>query len=160
MDKKGDKINEQLPGVLNSLRWLVMGVGLVVVFILVGGSYALLFKKNQVAYVEQSANDTDWEEEDYEIENGREIGTGLLVDKNWTLIKRHCTQCHTTKIITQNRASREGWASMILWMQETQNLWDLGEDLEGVLDYLARNYGVADEGFSSEMIIQEWYEIE
>ena len=145
---------------LNSLRWLVMGVGLVVVFILVGGSYALFFKKNQVAYVEQSANDTDWEEEDYEIENGREIGTGLLVDKNWTLIKRHCTQCHTTKIITQNRASREGWASMILWMQETQNLWDLGEDLEGVLDYLARNYGVADEGFSSEMIIQEWYEIE
>jgi hypothetical protein len=159
MDMEEDKIKEHLPGLLNRLRWLVNGVGLVVIFTLVGGSYALFFQKNQVEFVEQIAQDSEWEE-DYEIEDGKEVSTGLWVDKNWTLVKRHCTQCHTTKIITQNRASKEGWAGMILWMQETQNLWDLGEDLEGVLDYLSRNYGVATNGVNSEMVIEQWYEIE
>jgi hypothetical protein len=160
IEEKGNKYKEELPNVLNRLKFLIWGVVLVLIFILVGGSFVLFFQSNEIQYIEQMSSDEEWEEDEFEIVNGQEVTTGLLVDKNWTLIKRHCTQCHTTKIITQNRASREGWENMISWMQETQNLWDLGEDHDGVIDYLTRNYGIVKNGIYSELIIEDWYEIE
>jgi hypothetical protein len=43
--------------------------------------------------------------------------------------------------VAQNRADRDGWLQMIRWMQDTQNLWPLGEAEPVILDYLAENYG-------------------
>jgi hypothetical protein len=66
--------------------------------------------------------------------------TGLIEDKNLTLVKAHCTGCHSTKLIGQHRFTREGWVGKIRWMQQNHNLWDLGQSEKTVLDYLEKYY--------------------
>ena len=57
------------------------------------------------------------------------------------LVSTQCTACHSARLITQNRADRDGWLAMIRWMQETQGLWPFDEATEtAILDYLAKNY--------------------
>lgn len=94
-----------------------------------------------------------------EIENGIHVLTGLKVDENWELVRQNCTACHSPKLVTQNRATREGWKKMIRWMQQTQNLWDLGENEPKILDYLAKNYAPKASGRRAQLDITEWYEI-
>ncbi len=67
--------------------------------------------------------------------------TGLVMAPGFELVSTQCVVCHSARLITQNRADREGWLAMIRWMQETQGLWPLGEQESVVLDYLAANYG-------------------
>jgi hypothetical protein len=67
--------------------------------------------------------------------------TGLVLAPGFAVVSAQCTVCHSAKLISQNRANREGWLAMIRWMQETQGLWPLGENEVPVLDYLAANYG-------------------
>ena len=67
--------------------------------------------------------------------------TGLVLAPGFDVVSTQCTVCHSAKLISQNRADREGWLAMIRWMQETQGLWPLGEDEDRVLNYLAANYG-------------------
>jgi mono/diheme cytochrome c family protein len=72
-------------------------------------------------------------------------GSGLIIDAGWELVRGHCVACHSARLVTQNRGSRETWLSMIRWMQETQGLWQFDQATENtILDYLARNYGPAD----------------
>ena len=67
--------------------------------------------------------------------------TGLIVDENFQLVKSHCTACHSAKLVTQMRANREGWESLIRWMQKTQNLWPFPPATEAsLLDYLSEHY--------------------
>ncbi|CCH00638.1 hypothetical protein FAES_2629 [Fibrella aestuarina BUZ 2] len=73
--------------------------------------------------------------------------TGLAIDNNLTLVRAHCTGCHSTKLILQNRFTRDGWKQKIRWMQRTQKLWDLGEAEPAVLDYLTKHYGPEDKPF-------------
>ena len=75
------------------------------------------------------------------------------------LVIANCTGCHSGKLVTQNRATREGWQNMIRWMQATQNLKDLGADEEKILDYLAANYAPADQGRRQNLQVEEWYEL-
>lgn len=86
--------------------------------------------------------------------------TGLIMDEGVNLVKAHCIGCHSSKLIMQNRASREGWESTIRWMQKTQNLWDLGENEEKILDYLAENYAPEEKGRRKPLENIEWYELE
>lgn len=67
--------------------------------------------------------------------------TGLAIAPGFEVVSTVCTVCHSAKIIIQNRASRDGWHSMILWMQEKQGLWPLGEQESVILDYLSAQYG-------------------
>ena len=67
--------------------------------------------------------------------------TGLALAPGFDVVSVQCTVCHSAKLITQNRADRDGWSSMIRWMQQTQGLWPLGVNESTVLDYLAANYG-------------------
>lgn len=68
--------------------------------------------------------------------------TGLVMDDNWQLVAAHCGACHSTRLVTQNRGSRDTWLYLIRWMQETQGLWPFNEPTEQILlDYLATNYG-------------------
>ena len=76
------------------------------------------------------------------------------------LVIANCTGCHSGKLVTQNRATREGWRNMIRWMQETQNLRDLGTDEEKILDYLAKHYAPAEQGRRQNLVVEEWYELE
>jgi len=77
------------------------------------------------------------------VVHGSEIDTktGLVIAPGFEVVSVQCTVCHSALLVTQNRASREGWLSMIRWMQETQGLWPLGEQEVVVLDYLAEHYG-------------------
>jgi hypothetical protein len=61
---------------------------------------------------------------------------------NWQIVAAHCGACHSTRLVTQNRGSRESWLEMIRWMQETQGLWPFNEETEKILlDYLETHYG-------------------
>lgn len=75
------------------------------------------------------------------------------------LVKTHCTSCHSAKLIVQNRATREGWLNMIRWMQQTQNLWDLGENEEMILNYLTTHYAPEEKGRRENLKDIEWYEL-
>ncbi len=66
--------------------------------------------------------------------------TGLVVAPGLDVVKANCTVCHSARLISQSRADRQGWLSMIQWMQKTQNLWPLGPNEPIILDYLATNY--------------------
>lgn len=94
------------------------------------------------------------------IENGIHVKTGLIVDDGFNQVKATCLACHSAKLVTQNRADREGWKKMIRWMQETQNLWDLGQNEDIILDYLAKNYAPEDKGRRAPLKNIEWYTLE
>lgn len=84
--------------------------------------------------------------------------SGLALGAGFKLVKQNCTVCHSAKLITQNRATRAGWATMIDWMQAKQGLWDLGENEPAILDYLATYYGVPENaGRRPNLEEIEWY---
>ena len=68
--------------------------------------------------------------------------TRLVKSRDWELVREECTSCHSTKIVVQTRADRDGWLGMLRWMQETQELRRFSPDEETrILDYLVREYG-------------------
>jgi hypothetical protein len=93
------------------------------------------------------------------IENGIHVKTGLKNDPNLKVVIGACTSCHSAKLITQNRATREGWKNMIVWMQETQGLPDLGHTEPIIIDYLAQHYAPQEVGRRRNLDIAaiEWY---
>lgn len=92
--------------------------------------------------------------------DGIDAATGLYLDENLKFVQAHCTNCHSSKLITMNRFTREGWEEKIRWMQKTQNLWDLGEAEPLVLDYLAKYYAPEERPLRRQPLeIKEWYEL-
>ncbi len=75
------------------------------------------------------------------VQDTLDTETGLVIDNQLTMVKAQCTGCHSSKLILQNRFTRDGWKEKIRWMQRTQKLWDLGEAEPVVLDYLTKHYG-------------------
>ena len=58
------------------------------------------------------------------------------------LVRVNCGVCHSLRTVTQTRATRAGWESLLRWMQSTQNLWAFPPEREAaILDYLAEHYG-------------------
>lgn len=95
-----------------------------------------------------------------EVVDGKDVETGLLAGDGLELVKANCTACHSSALILQNRFTREGWHSKIVWMQETQGLWDLGGNEAIILDYLAANYAPqAPQGRRIPLSGIEWYEL-
>ena len=87
--------------------------------------------------------------------------TGLVSDGHLDLVKAQCTGCHSSKLIVQNRFTRDGWKQKIRWMQANHNLWDLGETEKPVLDYLEKNYGPQVASSRREPIKNiKWYKLE
>lgn len=93
------------------------------------------------------------------VENGIHVETGMVYDNNFELVRRSCTSCHSSKLVIQNRATRDGWKQMIDWMQETQGLQDLGKYEVKILDYLEKNYAPQETGRRKVLDIsdEEWY---
>jgi len=68
--------------------------------------------------------------------------SGFVIAKGWETVKGNCTVCHSAKLVTQNSGSRAHWADLIVWMQETQGLWQFNPEMEAtILDYLSTHYG-------------------
>lgn len=99
-------------------------------------------------------------EEFDKIENDIHLATGFKNDEGLQLVIANCTSCHSAKLVTQNRATKEGWLGIIRWMQETQNLWDLGNNEAIIVDYLAKNYAPDKKGRRQALQQIEWYDLE
>ena len=67
--------------------------------------------------------------------------TGFRMSGDWQLVRAHCTGCHSSKLVTQQRGTAQQWLAMIRWMQKKQNLWQFDADTESrIIAYLSENY--------------------
>ena len=151
--------NQQFEQLIKTLLGLVRGIFLVVILMGILSIYFLKFYNPAHFTTEPDIPQVTMEAEP-EIKDGIHVATGFIVDTNYELVVTNCTNCHSPKLVTQNRATKEGWRSMIEWMQETQNLWDLGENEEKILEYLAKNYSPGQQGRRKPLSDIEWYELE
>ena len=95
------------------------------------------------------------------IENGIHVRTGLIEAEGlMTVVVNNCTNCHSSKIIIQNRMNAERWNATITWMQETQNLWNLGKNQEVIVNYLVTNYPPTKKGRRENLSNIDWYVLE
>ncbi len=93
------------------------------------------------------------------VEKGIHVKTGLKADPNLQVVIGACTSCHSAQLISQNKATRQGWKNMIVWMQQTQGLGDLGANEGIILDYLAKHYAPKETGRRNNLDTEaiEWY---
>ena len=92
--------------------------------------------------------------------DGIHTPTGLKDGEGLNIVVQTCTVCHSSKLITQNRATRDGWKNLIVWMQQTQKLWELGENEEIILNYLEANYSPEMKvSRRPPLQVSEWYEL-
>jgi len=140
---------------------IILGLG-ILIFVFIGYYFFDAAVQDQGEFI---AADAPIPLEDIEnrIENGVHVQTGLLDGEGLNLVIANCTACHSAQLVTQNRADRDGWKKMIVWMQETQNLWELGTQEETILNYLAKNYapeGVEIVNFRRAPLKDiDWYEL-
>lgn len=100
-------------------------------------------------------------EDDFDkIENGIHVRTGFVEADGLMETVNNCTNCHSSELVLQNRLSKEGWIANIRWMQETQNLWDLGANEEIIVDYLVKNYPIIKKGRRGALTDIEWYDLQ
>ena len=100
------------------------------------------------------------DEDEDRIEKGIHVRTGLIDAEGLMTVVNNCTNCHSAKLVIQNKMSAESWNAAIKWMQETQNLWDLGENQKIIVDYLVTNYPATSKG--RRMVLKDinWYTLE
>ena len=94
------------------------------------------------------------------IVDGIHVSTGLVEGEGLEEVVTNCTTCHSSKLIIQNRMGKEQWNATIRWMQQTQGLWELGENQEIIVDYLTTNYPVFRKGRRAVLKDIEWYTLE
>lgn len=59
----------------------------------------------------------------------------------------NCNQCHSIKLVVQNKMTREGWDQTITKMQVKHDLWELEiKERKQVLDYLSQNFHPTQKG--------------
>ena len=118
-----------------------------------------LFDKSPNITTEEVVADSLEENSEIEIKDGIHTETGFIAANGLEAVINNCTNCHSAKLVTQNRMTREGWLTTIRWMQKTQNLWDLGDQESIILDYLAKNYAPENKGRRQNLTVEEWYEL-
>ena len=94
------------------------------------------------------------------IENGIHVRTGLIAADGLMTVVNNCTNCHSAKLVIQNRMNKERWATTIDWMQRTQNLGDLGGNEAIIINYLVSNYPPTKVGRRGNLTNIDWYELE
>ncbi len=140
------------------LIFLLMSVASIGVLVLLYNPDLIMMKADQPE-VEEYAEIP--EEDDFDkIENGIHLRTGLIEAEGLMEVVNNCTNCHSALLITQNRMNKERWIATIRWMQETQNLWDLGKNEEIIVNYLVENYPPTKKGRRANLENIEWYELE
>ena len=132
-------------------------------FIITGGLLVLYSINPDVLNFKQETNtiaSITVEENEDKIENGIHLRTGLVDAEGLMTVVNNCTNCHSSKLVIQNRMNEERWNTTIKWMQETQNLWDLGKNQEVIVNYLVTNYPPLDVGRRATLTTINWYELE
>ena len=131
-------------------------------FIMVGVLMAYyVFDPNFSAFKDHTETTILLKEVDEDIiENGIHVRTGFVDAEGLMTVINNCTNCHSAKLVIQNRMSKEHWNATIRWMQETQNLWGLGLNQEIIVNYLVTNYPVEDTGRREKLTNITWYDLE
>lgn len=170
-DQKGTRDNS-----MNNLLTLLMStVNFIVITIILAFGYLILedhihdflnkkkYSPEELELIARKANarqNAEEEEANWDkVVNGIHIRTGLYDDPDLQIIIASCTSCHSAKLVTQNKATREGWKGMIKWMQATQGLPDLGKYEPTILDYLAKYYAPSNTGRRKNLDVAsiEWF---
>lgn len=94
------------------------------------------------------------------IKDGIHTPTGLIAGQGLESVLRHCVSCHSSKLISQNRATADGWRAMIQWMYDTQNLPELGDQEGIIISYLAEHYAPGISGRRKNLDIKKWYPLQ
>jgi len=128
-----------------------------IILILIGLVIALIINPNLLDKKPENEYSTVIDND--RIENGIHVRTGLLEADGLMEVVTNCTNCHSAKLVTQNRMNTEGWKETIDWMQETQNLWDLGKNEAIIINYLVTNYPPEPKGRRASLANVEWYEL-
>ncbi|MEL6357018.1 MAG: hypothetical protein AAFQ37_08830 [Bacteroidota bacterium] len=140
-----------------------VGCLLTLIYLLIGDHLPTVFDRPEpLSSTNSSSNSTIQKTDADEVVDGIHVATGLVYAEGFDIVRGTCTACHSAKLVTQNRATRAGWSQMIHWMQETQGLWDLGEQEPIILDYLATHYAPEEEGRRANLDVEaiEWYVLE
>ncbi|MEH6680090.1 MAG: monoheme cytochrome C [Sediminicola sp.] len=150
MEGKGTKGNTE-----QKQRWLIivlllLSTGTVLYFLLVHNPKSTLPVNGEIVPM------VDLEDPE-RIVDGVHVRTGFKVGEGMQEVINNCTSCHSSKLVTQNRMDREGWINTIRWMQETQNLWDLGPNEEIIVEYLSKHYSPVEKGRREPLKNVEWY---
>ncbi len=135
------------------LTWIIMTSLLLAIL----GTMACKRSASEIHEVtNEHAGTTNGEHEEFSIDSS----SGLVQAKGINLVKANCLNCHSSKMILQNRASRQGWEGMIRWMQEKHRLWDLGSNEGEILDYLAQHYAPDESNGRRQNLAQiQWYNL-
>jgi len=157
--KEQQDFHNTVKQVHRALTTVFLFFGLVVVFLVVfmlDPKLSFLERKGQADYaIAEVIEDTDEDR----VENGIHVRTGLVAADGYMEVVNNCTVCHSAKLVIQNRMNAERWASTIDWMQQTQNLWDLGGNEEIIINYLVTNYPPQKIGRRAPLDNIEWYEL-
>ncbi|MCF6224406.1 MAG: monoheme cytochrome C [Flavobacteriaceae bacterium] len=129
---------------------LIIGIGLLLYF-------AFLFFNQSSS--ENQINAPKTKEDIDKIENGIHVRTGLKNAIGLMAVVNNCTNCHSAQLVIQNRMNKDRWDATIKWMQETQNLWPLGDNQEIIVNYLITNYPPIDKGRREALKNLEWYDL-
>jgi hypothetical protein len=131
-------------------------------FMIIGVLFTIYYNDpNALAFKEDTSIPVVTEQTDRNlIEKGIHVRTGFVDAEGLMLVVNNCTNCHSAKLVTQNRMNEESWNATIKWMQETQGLWDLGDNQEVIVNYLVTNYPVSDKGRRENLTNIKWYDLE
>lgn len=156
--KNPEKFKEQVEKIYNLLISMsaLLGIGITMCILLLINPKLFDFSKNETEYVTTSI---DEDEDEDKIENGIHVRTGFVDDVGLMETVNNCTNCHSSKLVIQNRMSKEQWIATIRWMQKTQNLWDLGGNEAIIVSYLSKNYAPKKKGRRDNLANIEWYEL-
>lgn len=137
---------------------------LVLLFCLLGivifGLIYYMIDPDLSAFQDKTESYVNTQMEEDRIENGIHVRTGLIEAEGLMTVVNNCTNCHSALLVIQNRMNAERWIATIKWMQETQNLWDLGGNQEIIVNYLVTNYPPKEKGRREILTNIDWYELE
>ena len=129
-------------------------IGGFLIYLAVDPGFSTFKEKKVIEYTNVAEVDEDL------IVDGIHVRTGLIDDVGLMEVVYNCTICHSSKLVIQNRMSKERWAATIDWMQATQGLADLGKNEEIIINYLVKNYPPLHIGRRMALTNIEWYELE
>ncbi len=68
--------------------------------------------------------------------------TGMIIAKDWELVRAHCIACHSPQQFLRQRGTRQTWQSVVDWMQKDHGLvWLTDPETERrIVDYLTTHY--------------------
>lgn len=122
--------------------------------------FYLFSEKPSVSDIPEDGNSETTVADPEKVEDGIHLRTRLVVAEGYRDVVNNCTGCHSAELVIQNRMDTQGWEATIKWMQETQNLWDLGDSEAVIIKYLVTNYPVEKKGRREPLKEIEWYRLE